>query len=897
MADTDSWLRRRERRLGRFLVAASLGLWLPASMLTGATTGQVVRAATGSVTGKVFQNLKQDGVMAATDPGVKGVTVRAFDSAEQLVASTVTAADGTYTLPNLTGGVRVEFSGWPAGMQPAQHGPLEGGSAATVDNGSSAQLVSAPGVANFGLIDPGGFCQNNPTLVTSCYVFADQLAGPNRDAPVVIAFPADDTQAGAGSPPSAPITHLANANQVGATFGSAVHRASHTVFEAAVIKGHVGLGPGGPMAIYAVDPAGVAAPTLFANLNVVPGAVSAPVADPHTGTVNPSGAPQYFTDAGSYQAVAKVGLGGLAVDDSDANLWAVNLSDRALVKLPLGTGPVPVAPASATRYPIPSPCKSAYASRPYSVSSHLGRLYVGGVCSGQEAAGSGDPADHANFETIDSTDYFAWVYSFDPVAGVFSSTPVLRFDLNYNHGCGVTADPTVCSNPGTSVPWQDHWYQSAAVGASGPAAMVVASIGWINNDMVLGLRNRNADQVGSNAGSPDVTDSNTYLALGNGDIIRACSDTPGHWLAEVDAASPPACGLPGFGPSLGKGDGKGLGNLGSFYFGARSMLAGNLHDKISTGGIAVLPGGAELVSTAMDIFQACSGGIIHLNNTTGDMTGALQLYGDSCHVADPTLSKANGLGTLVPVCDSAPIEIGNRVWLNPLKDGIQHGGESGIAGVRVNLLDASGAVVGTTLTSLAGTYYFGGLGNGNLSGGQRLRPYTTYRIQIDATNFNPGGPLAGLKLSTTHGSGIWSGPEQTIGDSKGLTTGGVDQIVYTTGGPGVNNHTLDFGYYRVAAFGSSPPPPSISPSAGVSTIPTSTPILPATGAGRLGEPEVASGRALTSIPIQPDSGSPAAAAAQRPKIGDGARLLGLSGLLTALLGLALSWRVRGRRRR
>lgn len=50
--------------------------------------------------------------------------------------------------------------------------------------------------------------------------------------------------------------------------------------------------------------------------------------------------------------------------------------------------------------------------------------------------------------------------------------------------------------------------------------------------------------------------------------------------------------------------------------------------------------------------------------------------------------------------------IGDRVWLDDDRDGVQDGGEAGVAGVTVNLLDDAGNVVKTTTTDANGDYRF-----------------------------------------------------------------------------------------------------------------------------------------------------------------------------------------------
>lgn len=81
--------------------------------------------------------------------------------------------------------------------------------------------------------------------------------------------------------------------------------------------------------------------------------------------------------------------------------------------------------------------------------------------------------------------------------------------------------------------------------------------------------------------------------------------------------------------------------------------------------------------------------------------------------------------------------IGDRVWFDSNRNGIQDGGELGIAGVTVELLDSNGAVVATAITDGIGRYEFTGLCG------------ATYSVRVNATTLpasvepSPTSPPAG----------------------------------------------------------------------------------------------------------------------------------------------------------
>jgi hypothetical protein len=85
----------------------------------------------------------------------------------------------------------------------------------------------------------------------------------------------------------------------------------------------------------------------------------------------------------------------------------------------------------------------------------------------------------------------------------------------------------------------------------------------------------------------------------------------------------------------------------------------------------------------------------------------------------------------------APYLVGDAVWLDANGNGVQDSGEAGIPDVTVTLLDENGQPIGTAVTNVDGKYSF------EVQAG-------TYTVQVDASNFDAGGALAGL-VSTTGG--------------------------------------------------------------------------------------------------------------------------------------------------
>jgi hypothetical protein len=132
------------------------------------------------------------------------------------------------------------------------------------------------------------------------------------------------------------------------------------------------------------------------------------------------------------------------------------------------------------------------------------------------------------------------------------------------------------------------------------------------------------------------------------------------------------------------------------------------------------------------------------------------------------------------------VSVGNYVWMDVDKDGIQDAGESGISGVVLNITgpggsavtDIYGNTVGSTTTNASGAYLFSNLPA--LTAGQ------SYTVTIDATA--SAAALAGL-TATTAGAGA----DRTVDSSTGSA---ISATTLTT--DGASDLTLDFGYFRSA---------------------------------------------------------------------------------------------------
>jgi hypothetical protein len=782
-----------------------------------------------SVSGLVYRDYNDNGIQDDREPPVPGVLVRAYVMAtattdEVLGAEGRTNDAGEYTLsvPVAAGtGVRVEFDVPSNGFQSAAYG---------ANSGTTAQFVTTPAAdVNLGILRPGQYCQaaDSLQLATSCYVFGNQLGPdpdrPDNDNPVVLkdfAYTAGRDVANGTGDFDDPVSQTLNvqAASIGTTWGLAYQRSTASLYAGAFLKRHSGFGPGGPGAIYRINPnVADGAPSLWLDLNALfPGAAGA---DPRVGQTS------YFVDGPAYALVGKVGLGDVEMFEDDRTIFVVALGDRKLYQIPVGedgsapaaaairsfTMPTPTGANACVLDPDTAPGELNHNLRPFGLGVNDGLVYVGMVCTAEST-----PAAPENLR--------AYVYAFDPAAGTFAAEPALSIGLDFERGCllligGVTS-ATCQDTPNESQwrPWQSDFNSTRITKVrDGIFENVIAPQPWLtsidfdNGAMLVAFRDRNADQVGNLAPGPDqiypVPPGGTldlFVGLGGGDILRACpSGTAGSWVLE---GSSPACQINSTtqGPVTGE-----------FFFEDNHPF----HDETAAGAVLQVRGEPRTTVTTNDPVPTRDGindgGVRWYDNQTtsarsGRTDRIYRLYRSTNAIIPPppppTFGKANGLGDLEALCDPAPVEIGNRVWYDRNQDGIQSPDEAPVVGVTLRLYSATGQVLATAITNERGEYYFRGgppTGDDNptdhiglLAG--RVGFNTNYQVRIDnPADYAAGGPLAGWYLTSTE-----TGPNR-VRDSNGIwqstepnTTNGFTFANVLTGSAGFNDHTIDFGFIQ-----------------------------------------------------------------------------------------------------
>ncbi|CAM5416934.1 hypothetical protein GCM10010329_79620 [Streptomyces spiroverticillatus] len=683
----------------------------------------------GTVTVRVVRDVDSDGTWTPKlEVGEPGIPVDLTDDAGSTVTVN-TGADGravfTPASSGLAGGrYRVEAR-IPADkpfLRPAQAGGPAPSLSSLVEfvdvrGGKDATVVT-------GVHDPHDYCHANPLLATPCM----RQDGPGVvGSKALVSWPYD--RAGEDPEPTDETTF----DKIGATYGLAHQRSTDRLFVGALTKRLVPYGPAGSGGIYMVDRKSGTTST-FA---VVPDAG----ATPHSTDLTRD-------SMALNNAVGKEGLGDLDLSGDGKKLYAVNLHTKSLHVYDVSNVTPGAPPATAAQViPIPDPgCPSGPEDwRPYGLGYRDGAMFVGGTCSAES--------------TQNRADLRAYVLKLN---GTTFTTEVTH-TLDYERGMGYAS----VQGDTHWQPWLKTWDPYAwYIQANFPGPMLSDIEFDRDGSLILGFRDRLGDQAGYDAPSPEGSSDTALRSLfpAMGDITRVCKTAAGY-VWDSDSAACPSHFVNGSEPPQQDG-------VKEYYPGDSTL--GQLAESLQ-GGLAFAPRFDKTVSTIVDPTNTFTGGVRKFDNVTGAGSDSYRVDGGV-----GSFGKANGLGDLELLCDPPPVQIGNRVWFDRDRNGIQDPTEEPLPGTTVTLLDGTGKVLKTTTTNDRGEYYF------------QVEPQTPYRITFDATTADTSGvkeqPPAEELKPTYPGRGT-----NTSVDSNPDRKTQTDTL--TTGEPGDNDHTHDAGYF------------------------------------------------------------------------------------------------------
>lgn len=759
----------RKRRLSAALALSACVAGLPAVQVAGSPAAALTRvqgSGDGTVTVRVVTEVNADGAYdAVLEPGMSGVTVTLTDDAGHVLTAT-TAADGTVTFTPassaLTGGkYRVEVKNPDSTTyQPAIAGLGSGASVIRSNTGFVDVSGGTDVTYTTGFWEPDLYSQENPTLVT-----AGLAKGDATGMQGLMQFGGNFTN----TSPGGTFTQLTDNTAQQAVFGIGTDRTGN-VYMGTSVKRHTEYGPAGAVnAIY--------------RYNSTSKAVTTFVTLPGTLTAHDS-SNSYLNDDAIYSKVGREGLGDVDVSGDGKTLFAVNLNDSKLYKVPLTGSGDSVTAGTQSSYAIPRPSDCVGEWHPYGLGVRGKRVLVGGVCGAESSVTTavpwGDPAQLS-----------AHVYEFK--SGSFSE--LIDYKLDFPRGCayrftGTPATLYRCSDSTTvgqqmSADWEawnervptreEHLFVTA------PQPMLSNIEIADNGDLIMGFRDRFADMEGNRTYAYGST-TTQVSAVAAGDVLRACVSGTTYTL-ESDGS----CGS-FTGSQVGSKRGPGGGE----FYDDHTVLSDAQHEQITEGALALQPYRKKLWGTAFDPWtnQAYEQGVREWvadgtvptrarADQSGSIIGNLLLKSTWTDGAN-LFGKGNGLADLELVLDQAPVQIGNRVWYDTNGNGVQDPSEPPVPGVVVTLKAPDGTTL-TATTDANGEYYIGTA--------QGLKPDTKYDVTFDYSHADtsglPGKPapkdLQFTKANAGSDTHINSKP-----DSAGKTT-------VTVGDPGYVNHDVDAG--------------------------------------------------------------------------------------------------------
>lgn len=781
-----------------------------------------VSASSGSISGAVFLDKDSDGTKAGGEAGLAGVEVKAFDSNGVLVGSASTIADGTYSLMvsgASTANVRVEFT-TPNGYQP---------SFSSSGSGTSIQFVTVPASnVNFSLIVPGNFCIDNnanPMVTMNCQRPGKAFntdANNNVSTKAAVSYTTWDGR-------EAPTKILEN-QQVGSTWGTAGQPSTGLVWVSAFLRRHSAFGPLGIGGLYVAHPLSGLVASFDLSEYMTLSSDNSQFTDASRGFRNDM---NLSSDRQGFAGVGKVGIGDIEFSADGTKLYVMNLYERKIYTFPVtGTATTPLlgTPTSVT---VSDPgCSNSNDIRPFGLKVVGDGLVVGVVCSNETATSSTFTPSNSAGAASRPTGYIRKLNLSSSTWSTLTNVS-LTYDRGSDGGCNVVGD--LSGKKCESARWHAWTDDFAAIkyAASTNVIQKDSDKVWYSQpifsgldfledgSLVLSIADRLSRQLGANNIDPtDMTVSDTnpggagsaswVTSWAHGDILLMCNT--GTQMSPVYVQeSDGSCGSRTGGA---KPNSKLATTSPYREFFDDQILFDDSHVEVSQGAIAVWPptGTQQVAAIYMDPSgNYYEGGVRWLKSTDGmkhqNSSGiwASIMYSEwPVNGGHPsTFGKSAGMGDIEILCNSAPVQIGNRVWIDTDKDGIQDPGETPVKGVTVRLYDSTGTtVLGTAITNANGEYYFASnvseatAGDGNNVGGG-LAVGSAYLIRFDnPVDYAPSGPLNGYVLTTQNGTDAISVLDDSI-DSDASTVSTFPQISTLTVLPGVNDHTYDVGFYLV----------------------------------------------------------------------------------------------------
>ena len=737
---------------------------------TTALAGEVGCTA-NQISGFAFRDFNSNGIVDSFEVGAANITVTATSSTGATQTTTTDSA-GFFSFNTSEAQThRIELSSLSSDIR---FGFANNG-------GASDVRFVAPGNCGleFAISAPAEFCSasgEQTKLASTRFINGDgSLGGSSSTFDTVVSF--DSQATGLGMAKDA----LANNAQVGSVWGLGYARTTKKLYASAFMKRHAGFGPLGASGIYSIDISNPASPALAPFVRLEDLGFSAGVDPRSTGDL-PADASQPSVDSSAWEKVAKMSFGDLELSEDESKLFVSNLFDNAVYEIRIpSNGTTPTA-ADVTRYPVQNPGCSFGDYAIGAVRNYRSDLYVGVVCTGETSQSKSDLQGFVlKWNGVEWTTFFNFpLHGFDRGFNLATNIPVPGNPLG-------PVIPSVPDYGGKWQPWKPTFISVLGGGLAPSFAFYSYPQALLSNiefteqgELILALLDRSAQQYGSFNFSPISLPALGLVGFEHcasaGDLMMACPDSE---TGTLSLESNGRCGIRQAGLGAGNNQGPGGGELFTDDFSFFPGYTIEAHQETYLGAAAYRAGSNEIIATAYNVDQESqeNGGYAAIGLQLGKHTRFGELY----PAGNPAFfGKASGLGDVELICNPAPIQVGNRVWIDTNGNGVQDPTEAGVAGVTVQLTNSAGAVIATKITDSTGNYYF--------SSADGVEPNSTYNVRLgNASDFATGGALAGFGLTVDN-----AGADST--DSDGVPVNGVAQITFITGKAGENNHSLDFGF-------------------------------------------------------------------------------------------------------
>jgi hypothetical protein len=716
------------------------------------------------------QSLNSYGVKESNEFGIAGIKVTAYPQN----ISTTTDENGSWSLAT-TEDSRIEFSNIPPYLKESPNGG---------NMNSSIRFVKNRESLNFALHNPLDYIGVKPDIAMT---FRANNSGAdstlftvrvlrNGDIPSasISGVPQDGNSSNNGTQDKQPIKgdKVAFIDKTGSIWGLAFNRRTKDIYVSAVVVRYMNLGSDGTGAIYKIDSSNNV--SLFTTVS-------------NTGTI-PSNASRNLSDDATkashdilFDEVGRVGLGDLDISADGKKLYTININSNELVKIDIAD------PTVKNSYAIGNPFPNCPNSdvKSWGIGQNSGKIYVGSTCTTDVSEG-------------------VYISEFNGV----SFTPFHQIKLDTTGETSVDMEHSYAGKSGklsNDKRWR-NWitnyselFDMNKTRISYPAPILSDIIFDENKGMILGLIDRTSLQGGHDNYSPNSSDTTAYKYDSSGDILRVCK-VNGSYFNEGTAECPQK-------PARTASDTEYV----DFpeYFGGDEWNPH--HGENALGGLAYQQGSNRVLSTAFDPVDLgydgennnhSSSGLEWLNTTEGNRTSGIRMAGGSDYpnMPFPYGGKAGGIGDVEYLNAPAPIEVGDRVWEDKNKNGVQDADEVGISGVTVNLV-CNGSIVSTATTDGNGSYIFSN--NSNKSSTSSHKYNITALVAevnnclIQVPNVKGGNKQVSLGDRNLTIPNIGEGENNNSNDSDGEINGDDAQIAILPSDistMGTNYHAYDFGF-------------------------------------------------------------------------------------------------------